>query len=189
MDEAGKMNGMVKQLLTLSELESGEQSLSLERFNLTELIQGVVQSAGILAGDKNVRILFDRKEPLYAWGDEFKIEEVITNYLSNAIHHVEARPSEGNADDAGEIRITAVEKESRVRVDVFNTGKTIPEEDLTHVWDKFYKVDKAHSRAYGGSGIGLSIVQAIMEAHHMPYGVDNRENGVSFWFELDTQTT
>ena len=69
---------------------------------------------------------------------------------------------------------------------VFNTGKPIPAESLPHIWEKFYKVDKARTRAYGGSGVGLSIVKAIMDLHHCAYGAENYENGVAFWFELDT---
>ena len=68
---------------------------------------------------------------------------------------------------------------------VFNTGNPIPEKSLPHIWEKFYKVDKARTRAYGGSGVGLSIVKAIMDLHHRDYGVENYENGVAFWFELD----
>ena len=82
-----------------------------------------------------------------------------------------------------EIRIEEVEE--KVRVSVFNSGNPIPEEDIGHIWDKFYKVDKAHTREYGGNGIGLSIVKAIMESFHQKYGVKNYENGVKFWFELD----
>ena len=70
---------------------------------------------------------------------------------------------------------------------VFNTGTPIPEEELEHIWEKFYKVDKAHSRTYGGSGIGLSIVKAVMEAHDMPYGVLNHTDGVEFWIKLERQ--
>lgn len=70
---------------------------------------------------------------------------------------------------------------------MFNSGKPIPEEDLPKLWDKFYKVDKAHTREYGGNGIGLSIVKAIMESFHQQYGVKNFDNGVEFWFELDAQ--
>ena len=73
---------------------------------------------------------------------------------------------------------------ARIRVSVFNTGQPIPEEALPNLWTKFYKVDKARTRAYGGSGIGLSIVKAIMESHRQAYGVENREDGVEFWFEL-----
>ena len=67
---------------------------------------------------------------------------------------------------------------------VFNTGNAISDEDLEKLWTKFYKVDKAHTREYGGSGLGLSIVKAIMESHHQKYGVRNVEDGVEFWFEL-----
>ena len=67
----------------------------------------------------------------------------------------------------------------------FNTGKQIPKESLEHIWEKFYKVDKARTREYGGHGIGLSIVKAIMDSFHQDYGVVNYENGVEFWFELD----
>ena len=104
----------------------------------------------------------------------------MTNYLSNAIHHAEFDKN---------IRIWYTRKDSVVRVSVFNTGKQIPEEDLDNVWIKFYKVDKARTREYGGSGIGLSIVKAIMESFHRECGVLNHEDGVEFWFELDTEKT
>ena len=72
-----------------------------------------------------------------------------------------------------------------MRVGVFNTGDPIPEEALPHLWEKFYKVDKARTREYGGSGVGLSIVKAIMESMNSDYGVENYKNGVLFWFELE----
>ena len=71
-----------------------------------------------------------------------------------------------------------------MKVSVFNTGNPILEEAVQNLWTKFYKVDKARTRAYGGSGIGLSIVKAIMEMHHQSYGVTNWDNGVEFWFTL-----
>ena len=73
----------------------------------------------------------------------------------------------------------------RVRVSVFNTGEPIPDKDIENIWNKFYKVDKARTREYGGSGIGLSIVKAIMELHQRGYGVINHKDGVEFWFELE----
>ena len=72
-----------------------------------------------------------------------------------------------------------------MRIGVFNTGQPIPEESVPHLWEKFYKVDKARTREYGGSGVGLSIVKAIMESMNQKYGVENYNNGVLFWFELD----
>ena len=81
------------------------------------------------------------------------------------------------------IAMEPVPERNVLRVSVFNTGKRIPEEDLENLWQKFYKVDKARTRAYGGSGIGLSIVKAIMDLHGMAYGVENLDDGVRFWFE------
>lgn len=176
MDEAQKMNRMVKQLLTLSALESGKDTAVMERFDLVELIRGVLSSARILIEQAGALVVFDEKEPCYVWADEFKIEEVVTNYLSNALNHV---PS------GGEIRIFLQPQEGCVRVSVLNTGKPIPEEDLPNLWTKFYKVDKARSRAYGGSGIGLSIVKAIMDSHQQSCGAKNHESGVEFWFTLE----
>ena len=115
------------------------------------------------------------EHPLYVWSDELKIEEVLTNYLSNACNHL---------DGECIIEIKAEEKNEKVRISVFNTGKQIPEEDLERIWDKFYKVDKAHTREYGGSGIGLSIVKAIMDSVNGTYGVRNYTNGVEFWIEI-----
>ncbi len=180
MDEADKMNQMVKKLLTLNQLEFGNEIVKMERFDVTELINGVVNSSGILLSQNEIQVEFDGTEPLYVWADEFKLEEVITNYLSNAIHH---------ADFEKKISIWYTQKEDCVRISVFNTGKPIPEEDLDNIWIKFYKVDKARTREYGGSGIGLSIVKAIMESFHRECGVINHENGVEFWLELDTQNS
>ncbi len=174
------MNQMVKKLLTLNQLEFGNEIVKMERFDVTELINGVVNSSGILLSQNDIQVEFDGTEPLYVWADEFKLEEVITNYLSNAIHH---------ADFEKKISIWYTQKEDCVRISVFNTGKPIPEEDLDNIWIKFYKVDKARTREYGGSGIGLSIVKAIMESFHRECGVINHENGVEFWLELDTQNS
>lgn len=178
MDEASKMNQMVKKLLTLNQLEFGNDTVTMERFDLTALIAGVVQSAGILAQQKGAQILFRETKPVYAWADEFKVEEVVTNYVSNALNHVDG-------DKVVDIKIHR--NKDTVRVTVFNTGQPIPEEDLDKIWIKFYKVDKARTREYGGSGIGLSIVKAIMESFHQKCGVINYDNGVEFWFELDSR--
>jgi len=76
-------------------------------------------------------------------------------------------------------------RDDKIRISVFNTGDPIPEESLPYLWDKFYKVDKARTREYGGSGVGLSIVKAIMESINQQYGVENLKDGVLFWFELE----
>ena len=177
-DEAERMNRMVKSLMTLSELESGGQPVTMERFDLVALVRNYINNADILIKEHDVKLAITSPETLYVWGDEFKVEEVIMNYFSNAAHHVS-----GNIK---EIRVAIEQIGDKARISVFNTGKHIPEEDLQHIWDKFYKVDKARTRAYGGSGVGLSIVKAIMTGLRQNYGVENVEGGVAFWFELST---
>ena len=176
MDESSKMNQMVKKLLTLNQLEFGNDQVNMERFDLTSLIQGVIQSSQILAQQAEVEIMFHQTEPLHVWGDEFKVEEVITNYVTNAIHY---------AKNEKKIDIRCTQENGVIRTSVFNTGDAIPEEELDKIWIKFYKVDKARTREYGGSGIGLSIVKAIMESMNQQCGVKNYDNGVEFWFTLD----
>ncbi|MDO5337527.1 MAG: HAMP domain-containing sensor histidine kinase [Eubacteriales bacterium] len=177
IDEAAKMNKLVRSLLTLNQLESGQDAVEMSRFNLVELIQGVIQKSSIMIQQSEAKVFFDEKEPVYVWADEFKIEEVITNYFTNALNHL---------DGDREIEIK-LERGSVLKVSVFNTGSPIPEADIPNLWNKFYKVDKAHTREYGGSGIGLSIVKAVMDSHGQSCGVTNYENGVSFWFTLDIE--
>lgn len=177
IDEANRMNSMVKQLLSLSVLESGSMELRKEIFDIYEMVSGVVESNKILVSDKNIEFILEGRPGNLINADEFKLEEVVTNYISNAIKHV---------SDNGKIIIRLISGESTVKLEVYNTGNAIPQEDLEHIWDKFYKVDKAHSRDYGGTGIGLSIVKAILEIHDMTYGVENIDEGVMFWFEANT---
>lgn len=178
MDEASKMNQMVKQLLNLSALESGNDAPVMAVFDIHELIRDFVTSAGILVQQNDVQLEVRCEGPLYVLADEFKIEEVLTNYFNNAMNHLGGKRK---------IRIATECIGERVKVCVFNNGNQIPQEDLPNLWSKFYKVDKARTRAYGGSGIGLSIVKAIMDAHHQTYGVENKEDGVEFWFTLEME--
>ena len=178
IDEAGKMNRMVKNLLILNQLEFGSDEVEFERFDIVKLVKGVIASCDILIQQAEANIDFIAGESAYVWADEFKTEQVVRNYLTNAIHH---------AENEKRIEVKIIRTEGKVRVSVFNSGKPIPEEDIPKLWDKFYKVDKAHTREYGGNGIGLSIVKAIMESFHQGYGVKNYDNGVEFWFELDAK--
>ena len=170
------MNHLVRQLLTLNHLEEGSDKVVMERFDMVPLIRNKIQSVSLLAQQKQAKITYYGPDELIVWGDEFKVEEVLTNYLSNAVNHVEG---------ACRIEVHAQETEAKVRISVHNTGQPIPEKDIDRIWGKFYKVDKARTREYGGSGIGLSIVKAIMESFHQNYGVKNCDDGVEFWFELE----
>jgi signal transduction histidine kinase len=176
MDETDKMNRMVGKLLSLNQLEFGNDRVEMLRFDITEVIRGVVSANSLLASTNGITISFAESEPAYVWGDEFKVEEVITNYLSNAIHYAAGKKV---------IRVFYEKNDGKLRVCVYNSGANISEEELDKVWIKFYKVDKARTREYGGSGIGLSIVKAIMDSHHQACGVYNVEDGVVFWMELE----
>jgi len=110
------------------------------------------------------------------WADEYMMEEVMTNYLTNAIHYV---------TPGGIIKIYFVHMGNDIRVCVYNQGENIPNEDIDKIFVKFYKVDKARTREYGGNGIGLSIVAASMKAHGKKYGAFNVLDGVVFYFDLD----
>ena len=176
IDESSKMNNMVRKLLTLNQLEFGNDQVTMERFDITQLVKGVISGMKLLIEDKGAEVTINTDEPVYVWGDEFKIEEVVTNYMSNALNHL---------DYDKKIDVRIIRENGLVRVSVFNTGNPIPEGDIDKIWDKFYKVDKARTREYGGSGIGLSIVKAIMESHNQPCGVKNYEDGVQFWFTLE----
>ncbi len=179
-DEASKMDTLVKKLLTLNQLEFGNDVVKMERFDIVATIKNYVKSAEILTKQKNATVQMGDYDPIYVWADEFKIEEVIMNYYSNALNHL-------GGDNIIEIKLLKNEEEDKVRVSVFNSGEPIPEDSIGHIWEKFYKVDKARTREYGGSGVGLSIVKAIMESMHQKYGVTNYENGVEFYFELETR--
>lgn len=177
MDEANRMNQMVQKLLSLSQLEYGVTELSMVRFDIVGFVRGCIASMQMLIDKNGITVRVMECGPIYVWADEFWTEEVFDNYLSNAINHCEGEKV---------IDISFEQKENCVRVIVFNTGAPIPEEAVPHLFEKFYKVDKARTREYGGSGVGLSIVKAIMEQMDQAYGVTNYENGVAFWFELET---
>ncbi len=177
MDEAAKMNHMVKKLLTLNHLEFGNDVVDMERFDIVALIENYIQSAGILTRQNQIEVRMEQYSPIYVWADEFKTEEVFMNYFSNAVNHCSGKKV---------IDVRLEQRNGKVRISIFNTGEPIPEESIGHIWEKFYKVDKARTREYGGSGVGLSIVKAIMESMNQEFGVENYNNGVLFWFELET---
>ena len=176
IDEADKMNRIVTKLLSLNQLEFGNVQFSMVRFDIVGFIRGCLMNAEMLAEKKEIRVNLEKRDPLYVWADEFWTEEVFINYFSNAVNHCSGEKV---------IDIHFEEKQNCVRVIVFNTGEPVPEESVPHLWEKFYKVDKARTRQYGGSGVGLSIVKAIMEQMHQEYGMVNYDNGVAFWFELE----
>ncbi|MBR6273920.1 MAG: two-component sensor histidine kinase, partial [Lachnospiraceae bacterium] len=176
MDEAVKMNTLVKKILSLNKLEYGEDQLEISRFDITKMISGVLAASEVLAEGREIKVEFDAVTTHFVYADEYMTEEVITNYVSNAYHYV-----------TGEniIKVSLKETGNALRFAVYNSGSHIDDENIPKVWEKFFKVDKARTREYGGSGIGLSIVKAIMELHHRDCGVRNIDDGVEFWADFD----
>ena len=181
LDETNKMDKLVKQLLELMKLEYGKREFSDKEFNVVELEKEVIRKSKVMLEEKQVEVELKSSEEINVFADDFYIEQVITNYLTNAIKHVEE--VDGKKSIVIE-NVVNVEK-NKVRIKVFNTGINIKEEDLTRIWNRFYKVDESRNRADGGTGIGLSFVKAIMSNYKNDYGVINKDNGVEFYFELD----
>ena len=179
-DETEKMNVMVHQLLDLSALERGMSELDIARINLKEIVSGVINSFELKTKESGINISIDIPDECYIWADGYKSEEVIKNYLSNAINHV---------DENKKINIYSDKiDDNYVRLKVFNTGIQLPENEIERIWEKFYKVDKAHTRSYGGTGLGLSIVKAIAEQHNTICGCENisidGQDGIVFYFDF-----
>ena len=176
MDEASKMNSIVKRLIELSHIEFGDIEFDNKPFDLNELIECHLQSMQILCEQKEVNVSFDNPYgETVVVADEYYIEEVFNNFFTNALNYCSGDKN---------IRISLSKDNDRVTVSLFNSGDNIPQESIEHIWDQFYKVDKARTREYGGTGVGLSYVKAILDAIGQKYGVKNEQDGVTFYFTL-----
>ena len=178
-DEADRLSQIINRMTMLMQLESGKEELQIEHFDISTLCNRLLTRNAPLFAQQGIALSPLDDQPAFVWGDPQLIENVLSNYLSNALHHTEA---------GGRIVVSwFVTDNGTMRICVFNSGSPIPGDDLPRIWESFYKVDKARTRAYGGTGIGLSIVAAIMRVHRMPYGVRNLEDGVEFYIELPTK--
>ena len=183
IDESDKMNKMVHQLLNLSSLESEVGDFDIDRINLYEVVSSVVKSQEIVIQQKNIDLKIKIQKNIYVWMDEFRLEELIRNYLTNAINHI---------NNYKIINIyTNKLNDEKIEIVVFNTGEHLSDENLKNIWEKFYKTDKARTRAYGGTGLGLSIVKAIASKLGNECGCrnifndDKKQDGIEFYFVLN----
>ncbi len=180
LDEADKMDKLVKQLLELMKLEYGKREFNNKKFDIVSLIREDIRKCDVMIKEQNIDITFDNNDPINVMADDFYIEQVVTNYLTNAIKY----SSEVNGKRAIEIDVVELPSDL-VRVSVFNTGKNFTEDEMRAIWGRFYKVDASRNRENGGTGIGLSFVKAVMNNYKQKYGVQNKKNGVEFYFELE----
>ena len=172
------MSVLVKKLLELMKLENGNREFTNTKFDICKLIQEVIKKSKVMLEEKNITdVQFEpQKKKIMVYADSFYLEQVITNYFTNAIKNAE----EVNGEKY--IKISVKVNNNIARVEVFNTGKNISEENLPRIWKRFYKVDESRNREDGGTGIGLAIVKAIMNNYNQKYGAYNKENGVEFYF-------
>ena len=180
LDEANKMDQLVKKLLELMKLEYGEREFHDSNFDITELINEIIRNSKVVLEEQNIKVDFKTKTPVYVFADNFYIEQVVRNYFTNAIKN--NKPINGNKKI--KISIKNVKDDDKIKISVFNTGENISEENLNRIWTRFYKVDKSRNRKDGGTGIGLALVKAIMNQYGTDFGVTNKKDGVEFYFEV-----
>ena len=178
IDEAEKMNKLVMDMLELSKLEAGKIDLHIIDFSLTELTEEVLVKNSVDINKNNLTVIknYSPNEDLYVQGDDFKIEQVLTNFVTNAIKY-----SEPNNQII--IDIKPVE-EDKIHFSIENTGAHIPDSDINKIWTQFYRGDTSRNRGSRSTGLGLSIVKNLLQAHESEFGVMNTENGVKFYFTL-----
>lgn len=178
-DEITKMNKLVRNLLDLSEIDSGFLQLDKERFDLTQLTEDVLDKYHFMIKDKGITLQMEKSEAVFVFADIYRIEQVLVNYINNALDHIQGEKI---------LKVTVRAQDGQAKFTLFNSGNPIPEEALDKIWYSFYKVDRARTRSYGGTGLGLSIVRAIIEQHQGAYGVANVPGGVEFRFQLPQGT-
>ncbi len=173
IDEAGRLNDLVNDLLDLSRLQAGVLELSRERFDLTGSIKEILTRYDKLA---DFSFPFEPEENIYVMADKLKISQVVYNLVNNAVNY------------AGADKTVALTQEvigNDVRISVTDTGEGIPQDKLRDIWDRYYKVDQEHRRAQVGTGLGLSIVKNVLDLHGGSYGVISElGKGSTFWFQL-----
>lgn len=179
LDESNKMDEMVKRLLELMKLEYQERKFNDTEFDLIELIKEELRRNTVVIKENNIKVEFDEKKKIKVFADQEYIEQVVNNYLSNAMKHAEEKNGEKK------IIIRTENKKDKIRLYVYNTGENIPKENINKIWGRFYKVDSSRNRNQGGTGIGLALVKAIMNNYNNEYGVRNLENGVEFYCDIN----
>ncbi len=177
IDETGRLSTLVNELLDFSRMEAGMTTLNRQPFSLTDTVQGIVSRCATLLAKDGYIIRFDPAENLTVIADEGRIEQVVYNLVNNALTYT--------GEDKTVCLVQSLH-EGRARLEVRDSGKGIPEEELPLIWNRYYRAKESHKRAVQGSGLGLSIVRTILENHGAPYGVTSKQGeGTCFWFELE----
>lgn len=177
LEETNKMNELVKEMLEMSKLESPTFILKKEAFDLGSIFLKEKDKLKAMIKEKNINICFNDFDEAIAFGDEKRINQVVTNLLTNAIKYT---------PDEGEINVS-IELDNEKDQYVFaieNFGITLSTEEIEKIWDPFYRKEKSRNKKFGGTGLGLSIVKRILEIHNSKFGVESTSNSVRFYFTI-----
>lgn len=172
------MSDMVSRLLDHSILEHQMENMIQKKFDMKEVMDYIIGKYEGMIKKKRIHMESFLSEKCYVEGDREYIEQIVSNYMSNALEHTEI---------GGNIRLTLKNQDHTVRVSVYNEGRPIPKEDMEHIWSGFYrnrKEPRYEKNGFAHAGLGLYIVQSVVTMHNGNYGVDNLASGVEFWFTL-----
>lgn len=176
IDEANKMNNLVHELLNMSQIESGKKEFKYQEFPVRNLLEETSKLFALVFKDKGIQLKLEIEDAIIN-SDYDQLQSVLCNFISNAVNHIDF-------EKVITVKSTVIDEKSLL-ISVHNTGKEIPEMEMKNIWESFYKVDKAHTRAYGGQGLGLAIVKTILETMGYDYGVRNLNNGVEFFVKIE----
>ena len=186
-DETNKMSKMVKSMLDLSQIESGTFTIKRAEFDIYGLLEPACEKFKILAEAQDVNFLHSEipKNAFYVYGDEFRLEQVLTNFISNAYKHTMSGKktvlSFAEIKEEEMVEPPYSRYDQGIRISVWNEGEGINEEDLPYIWESFYKAKTLTGQK--GTGLGLSISRSILQHHGYAFGAANVGDGVEFWFE------
>ncbi len=176
IDETARLSSLVNDLLNVSKLQSGTQKMDIKKISITEIISKSIERYKHLVSHNGYKVTFDATENVYIMADEVRLLQVVYNLINNAINYTGENKL---------VRVVQTVNDNVVRISVIDSGMGISEEDLPLIWDRYYKVDKVHTRAKIGTGLGLSIVKNILLLHGSRFGVSSEfGDGSTFWFEF-----
>ncbi len=176
IDETDRLTDLVSDILDLSKLESGTDSMKNEIFDLGSAALSVVDGFRIYEENEGFTFETDIDENSFVYADKRRISQVIYNLMNNAVNYT---------GDEKKVYVKVKKLSDKVRFEVKDTGEGIDESEIDKVWDRYYKSSKTHKRISKGTGIGLSIVKNILTEHGAKFGVTSeKKKGSTFWFEL-----
>lgn len=178
ISETERLNRLVTDMLSVSNLQSNNVEMHMETFDLVEAARDVYESFLVLASSEGFDIQFHPCKPAYVVGDRSRLMQVMTNFVSNAVKY---------SGDNKFVDIKLSRSSKKVTFHCIDHGMGIPADEISHVWDKYYRTSANHERDIEGTGLGLSIVKGLLNLHNANYGVESEEGkGSDFWFEMET---